>query len=416
MNILYLRPVFWLNVKAGGSVGHTAGVITSFSKTHKLTIISNDELAEVNFPINILRPLHIKWLPLEINEFLYNWKLVRYFRKYKPFQYDFIYQRYSGNSFIGYFLSRKYCMPLVLEFNSSDVWKLKNWLKHQGGIKGFILQVYTQAFLLPLTSYFEKNNLKSAFLIVVVSEVLKNSLVAQGIDAERILVNPNGVDLNKFSPATMGEKIKKELQLSAFMTFGFIGSFGQWHGVVELAKAIVMFYEKNTDLLDKVKFLLIGDGLLMPEVKAIIDRSNVDNNVIFTGTIPQHKSPEYLAACDVFLSPHVPNPDGTKFFGSPTKLFEYMAMEKPIIASALDQIGEILKHNEHAYMVTPGNIEELALAIQYVARHYDEVKFLGTNARKHVMENFTWDKHTERIVHKFVQLKKHDQNIPRKNT
>ena len=53
-----------------------------------------------------------------------------------------------------------------------------------------------------------------------------------------------------------------------------------------------------------------------------------------------------LAACDVLASPHMGNPDGTRFFGSPTKLFEYMAMGRAIVASDLEQIGEVLEHVE----------------------------------------------------------------------
>ncbi len=59
-------------------------------------------------------------------------------------------------------------------------------------------------------------------------------------------------------------------------------------------------------------------------------------------TRSQSEAPTYLAISDIVVSPTVPNPDGSPFFGSPTKLFEYMAMGKPIVASDLDQIGEVL--------------------------------------------------------------------------
>ncbi len=53
-------------------------------------------------------------------------------------------------------------------------------------------------------------------------------------------------------------------------------------------------------------------------------------------------------------------PDGSRFFGSPTKLFEYMAMGKGIVASRLDQLAEVLEHDQTAWLVTPGDVEELA--------------------------------------------------------
>ena len=55
--------------------------------------------------------------------------------------------------------------------------------------------------------------------------------------------------------------------------------------------------------------------------------------------MPHSAVPAYLDACAILLSPHVPMPAGSAFFGSPTKLFDYMAMEKAIAASRLDRFG-----------------------------------------------------------------------------
>ena len=85
--------------------------------------------------------------------------------------------------------------------------------------------------------------------------------------------------------------------------------------------------------------------------------------MIFTGALPHDKVAEYLDAADILVSPHIPMPDGSRFFGSPTKLFEYMAMGKAIVASRLEQLAEILEHDRTAWLVTPGNTEELAEAI-----------------------------------------------------
>jgi glycosyltransferase involved in cell wall biosynthesis len=118
-------------------------------------------------------------------------------------------------------------------------------------------------------------------------------------------------------------------------------------------------------------------------------------------SVAQEEGANYLAACDIFLSPHIPNPDGTKFFGSPTKLFEYMGMGKAIIASDLDQIGEVLEHNKTAYLVPPGDVEALANAIAVVANDETLRIKLGENARKEVVAKYTWERHVERI---FEQL------------
>ena len=92
-----------------------------------------------------------------------------------------------------------------------------------------------------------------------------------------------------------------------------------------------------------------------------------DGKVIFTGSLPSEKVVEYLDASDILVSPHIPMPDGSRFFGSPTKLFEYMAMGKGIVASRLEQLAEVLEHDRTAWLVTPGDVEELAEAIRRLA-------------------------------------------------
>ena len=68
-------------------------------------------------------------------------------------------------------------------------------------------------------------------------------------------------------------------------------------------------------------------------------------------------------ACDILLSPHVPMSDGSEFFGSPTKLFEYMAMGKAIVASRLGQIADVLDDEETALLIEPGDARKLAEAM-----------------------------------------------------
>ena len=62
------------------------------------------------------------------------------------------------------------------------------------------------------------------------------------------------------------------------------------------------------------------------------------------------------ATSDVLVSPHVANADGTPFFGSPTKIFEYMGLGKPIVASDLNQIGEVIEHERSGLLCPPGDV------------------------------------------------------------
>ena len=124
----------------------------------------------------------------------------------------------------------------------------------------------------------------------------------------------------------------------------------------------------------------------------------------FTNLIPQSEGSKYLAACDILVSPHVPNPDGSPFFGSPTKLFEYMSMGKAIVASNLDQIGEVLSDNETAILVKPGDSTELALGIEKLINNERLRQELGESARIEAMTNYTWHEHTKRIIAAIQEL------------
>ncbi len=387
--INYLRTDHWFNLRSGGSVGHVSGVINAMAKAGKLkTIFSSDNLFEVQ-QTELLEKISPRYnvgssIP-ELPQMNYNFQLIEKLKHEERLNGIAIYQRYSQYNVTGVYLKYHFGIPLILEFNGSEVWAIKNW--GSGKILHFNFLVRC-----------EKINLMHADLIVVVSQNLKDSLVAEGVEAQKILVNPNGVSLQKFNEQVNGNVIREKYSLQNHKVIGFIGTFGEWHGVVEMAKAIVMFFDAHPDEISKVKFLLIGDGNLLESVRGIVYQSSYRDTVIFTGKVNQNESPQYLAACDILLSPHIGNPDGSKFFGSPTKLFEYMAMRKPIIASNLEQIGDILTHSQSALLVPPGDVAALANAYFHLLKNETLQQTLAQGAYNKVIENYTWDMHVNKIL------------------
>ena len=124
---------------------------------------------------------------------------------------------------------------------------------------------------------------------------------------------------------------------------------------------------------------------------------------------------KYLAACDSFLCPAKPNFDGTRFFGSPTKLFEYMSLGKPVIASNLEQISDIMNpalkmsdfdskntiEDQVGVLVKPEASEFIKSASYLINLNQSERDKLGKNARKKINSQFTWNQHVIKIK-KFV--------------
>ncbi len=199
-------------------------------------------------------------------------------------------------------------------------------------------------------------------------------------------------------------------KLDKKITFGFIGTFGQWHGIGVLEKIIpiLIAVKKN------IHFLLMGDGVERAPLEHSLREQDLLGYVTFTGKILPEDAPVYLAHCDIFLCPTQSNKDGSRFFGSPTKLFEYMSMGKPVIASDLEQIAEIISpamyikdlHDKSliitdqvGFLINPLDIQGFVDACLLCIHMSDEDrKKIGVNARKKALDQYTWRQHVKKIV------------------
>ena len=289
---------------------------------------------------------------------------------------DFIYQRYNRFNWTGVLLSAQTGLPLALEFNGSEVWISQRW---------------DPIGLLWLLKRYELLNLRAADLVFVVSDVEQRNLIEAGVSPAKIIVNPNGVDTDRFRPNCGGGEIRRSLDLDEQTVIGFVGTFGPWHGAPTLAEAA----KRVNDPQQACHFVFVGSGEQRSQTESIIEGSKV--NATFTGSISHEKVPAYLDACDVLASPHVPSTDGSEFFGSPTKLFEYLAMGKGIVASRLGQVGQVVVDGENGLLVEPGDTEGLAQAIERLAVDYELRARLGAAARKTAVERFTWRHNAARV-------------------
>ncbi len=257
-----------------------------------------------------------------------------------------------------------------------------------------------------------------ATLISVVSEPIKEDLVRRGVPPSKILVNPNAADIEAYKPLSAAAKaqIRKELGWNGTdRIIGFTGTFGGWHGVEVLAKAIPEICQR----VPEARFLLIGDGNFKKLVDQEVARHNLNSRVHSSGSVSQSEGARLLGACDIYVSPHSRNMTNGRFFGSPTKIFEYMAMGGGIVASDLEQIGQVLSPalradklpltnslvaNERSILCKPGSAEEFISGVEYLLRHPDISEELGRNARQAVVENHTWDLHVRRLCAELTQM------------
>ena len=298
---------------------------------------------------------------------------------------DVVYQRHARFSLGGALLARLSGKPLFLEYNGSERFKGRYW---------------TATPLRNRLAACEDAALAAATRIFVVSEADRRSLLEGGVEPERIVLNPNGVDAARFGLGG-GAEIRGRHGIEAdCLVFGFAGTFGPWHGAPELARA----FTDVAKSLPRAHLLLIGDGPELDITRSIVREAGLGARATVTGQIPPSEVAAYLDGCDVLVSPHVPLPDGIEFFGSPTKLFEYMAAGKPIIASRLGQIGDVLEHGVTAWLVEPGDVAGLAEALFKLAEAPEIRRELGARARRQAVEDHGWQRNASRVVEAYASL------------
>jgi glycosyltransferase involved in cell wall biosynthesis len=412
-SVVYLNANLWYGLKAGGSVAHVAGVVNA--------------LLERGFPVDVAAAapqplvdaragfvqLSLRGsfgLPSELNQYAFSQSAADLLgHRAGAAPSGLIYQRHSFGSYAGAAVSRSTRIPLVLEYNGSEVWVARHWGRPSRDE--------------PLALAAEEVSLRHAHLVVTVSHVLGDELRARGVEDHRLLVQPNGVDQKRFDPGRLepdGRRVRDRLGLPPeAIVVAFVGTFGHWHGAEVLAQVARVLAENDPEWVARhtVRFLFVGDGIRLPAVRRELGRHGGAVSLL-PGLVAQPETPSYLAAADIVVSPHVPNDDGTPFFGSPTKLFEYMIMAKGIVASDLEQIGDVLRPaldadelptgapqgGYLAVLARPGDPESLCRGIRFLVERPDWRSALGGEARRRALTAHTWTHHVDAIIERLASL------------
>lgn len=398
---VYLRTDFWAKISSGGSYGHTCFVAKELAALtehfacympHRYTLLDSLGLRQTVLP----QPgsLGDELTILQGSDHYYS-QLAPLVSNTKP---AYIYERLCLGNYAGARLSQDLGIPYIVEYNGSEISMMRTFSD-----RGY---THEDIFLLAETVAF-----KQATAISVISEAVRDDLLKRGINPRKILVNPNGADLDTYKPASTENKtaLRRKLGFSdEDRVIAFTGTFGGWHGIDVLAEAIPAICRQTPE----ARFLLIGDGNYKQLVDNQIRQHRLESRVHCTGRVPQQEGAYLLSAADIFVSPHNSHMVDSRFFGSPTKIFEYMAMGGGIVASDLEQIGEVLSPalragslpndisgvgNERAILCKPGALDEFVEATLFLVRHPDIAAALGRNARSAVESEYSWASHVERL-------------------
>lgn len=382
MKVLFLRTDFYGAVTDGGIASLHRGQINAYLKDkHNCLYASCGRM---------ILPENVKYYFIPYSKYFRNFPEVYTLPHSKKAakevlkiidieQPDFLHHHHSDFNYAGTIIKRKTGIPFVLHCDGVEIWVKKNWGK---------------LYFSDLLKWAEEIQWENADLINVPSSVVKKQMIEHGVDPSKILVNPNGVDPDVFHPDLDKSIIRKKLGIENNFVVGFVGTFGHWHGVDVLAESIKILKGR----IPNIKVLFVGDGLLRPKIEEILKRDSVENISIITGMIPYLSIPEYMAACDVLTTPCVHNSDNSEFFNSPIKLFEYMSMGKPIVASDVGQQGEVINDYENGILCREKSAEDLADKIEYFYANPDEARIMGASARNSVVTQYDWRMYNKRIT------------------
>lgn len=387
--VAVLRTSFWFGTRAGGSVSHALGVLRGMRelglepRLWTTSLLPVDDTLRQTEVVPDPRPSLFEEAAIAGFNRRFLDRVVAEAAALDP---AVVYHRHDAFSLAGLALARRLGVPLVLEVNASEVWAREAWSRLHFGA---------------LARSMERTAFSRAERLVLVSEALVPTVLALGGDRNRMVVNPNGVAVERFDPASRGEAVRSSLDLPPdAVVCGFLGTFTRWHGVLFLAEQIPALARAHP----RLHFLLIGDGDLRQEVELQVASSDMQSRVHFTGLVTPEEVPARLAACDILLSPHLPFEDGSEFFGSPTKLFEYMAAGRPVVASRLGQIADVVEDGGSGRLFSPGDGAGFAAALSSLIEDPAVRAAMGRRGRELAASRYTWKRNAARALEGLVHL------------
>lgn len=343
---------------------------------HAIVMAGPDDDATVSRPLDALAggPSARARLPgpvYEALEFAYSAKGYRRLsQKAQTHRPDIIYERYNLFYHAGVWLKHRRGLPLLLEVNAP----LVDERDRHGGLA-----------LRSLARRSENAIWRAADMVLPVTRVLADAVRRAGVPDEKIAVIQNGVSADFLQPVDP-QLIRRRYNIDDCLVLGFSGFVRDWHGVDRVLRFLAD--AGRSDL----HFLLVGDGPARAELEQLARNLGVADRITMTGVVQRDAMAAHIAAMDIALQPAVTD------YASPLKLFEYMALGKPIIAPARANITEIVTHGEDALLFAPEDNKAFFNAMQDLCANAELRNRLGAAARETVLrEDYSWAGNAARV-------------------
>lgn len=349
------------------SLGHVVRVVAPGGAQHE---------ADMGGQVGWVHKLR-KLLPKSLYEMLeLAYSLVAYRRLSlvaKEFGPDVIYERYNLFLLAGVMLKRSTGVLLLLEVNAP----LAQERAAFGGLG------------LPwLARWAERIAWCGADFVLPVTHVLAGHVQARGVNAQRIVVIPNGINQSHFSEAPNPDVAKQRIGWADSLVLGFTGFVRDWHGVDRVVRWLATPAAPLT-----ARLLVVGDGPARVSLEQLATSLGVSDRVRFTGFVPREQVPSFVAAFDVALQPAVVP------YASPLKLFEYLALRKAVIAPKCPNIEEVLTHDLNALLFDENLEGAFENSLHRLCTDTELRLRLGQAAGETISRlGLTWNRNAERVT------------------
>jgi hypothetical protein len=235
-----------------------------------------------------------------------------------------------------------------------------------------------------IVSWLEKLEMylyRQATSIVTVTEAFRNNLIERGVPPQKIFTIPNGADVEFWNPINDPADLRQSLGLKDSFVVLYIGAHGISHALGRILDSAVQLKDQKN-----IRFLFVGEGAEKAELVRKADELRL-KNVLFHEPVGKEGVRRFYTLADVCLVPLRNIPLFDSFI--PSKMFEIMAMKRPIIGSVRGEAADILKRSKGALVVEPENPKAIAESILHLYLHKEERNIMGQEGRKFVAENYS---------------------------
>ena len=316
---------------------------------------------------------HVPEVVFELLELAFNLiAVVRLRKTVKEKQITLIYERYSLFMFASVWWAKRHQLPIVLEINDSCQ----------------VHRVRPLTFK-KLAANIERWIFKNATGLVFISSRFKQVAEQAYGDIAPNVISPNAADLDKFIiNKDAGDKLRKALGIEDKLVLGYVGAFVHWHGIDWFVDLISERLKEFPNLV----LLLVGDGVAFKAIQDRIKQAGVTAQVLMPGNVEHSKVSSYLSAMDFGILPD------SNDYGSPMKLFEFMAMGKGMVAPNFTPIAEVVQDNETSWLFPAGDKHACIDKVLAIAGNKNAHQAVGLKARAYIERERQWKHNAEQLL------------------